>query len=191
MPPGASKQRRGRKNPLSPLSLTLPIPTFTLSLSTFLTESTFHIKTTRRKLQLIYCVGAGYREKLLPSIKHKCVYGTWNDRGSIFTMGFKLNCPEDLAALKSMENIYKEESHIHQFIVPFETAVWNEEDLAPARRAQVRDATAGDQAATPQVQDPTSSGSQNANQSNASSEQTSTALPQRETQTRGGSLPTE
>ena len=191
MPPGASKQRRGRKNPLSPLSLTLLIPTSTLSLSTFLTESTFHIKTTRRKLQLIYCVGAGYREKLLPSIKHKCVYGTWNDRGSIFTMGFKLNCPEDLAALKSMENIYKEESHIHQFIVPFETAVWNEEDLAPARRAQVRDATAGDQAATPQVQDPTSSGSQNANQSNASSEQTSNALPQRETQTRGGSLPTE
>ena len=131
------------------------------------------------------------REKLLPSIKHKCVYGTWNDRGSIFTMGFKLNCPEDLAALKSMENIYKEESHIHQYIVPFETAVWNEEDLATTRRDQERNATAGDQAATPQVQDPTSSGSQNANQSNVSSEQTSTALPQRETQTRGGSLPTE
>ena len=106
-------------------------------------------------------------------------------------MGFKLNCPEDLAALKSMENIYKEGSHIPQYIVPFETADWNEEDLAPTRRAQARNATAGDQAATPQVQDPTSSGSQNANQSNASSEQTSTALPQRETQTRGGSLPTE
>ena len=76
-------------------------------------------------------VGAGYREKLHPSIKHKCVYGTWNDRGSIFTMGFKLNCPEDLAALKSMENIYKEGTHIPQYIVPFETAVWNEEDLPP------------------------------------------------------------
>ena len=32
-----------------------------------------------------------------------------------------------------METIYKEESHIHQFIIPFETAVWNEEDLPPRR----------------------------------------------------------
>ena len=106
-------------------------------------------------------------------------------------MGFKLNCPEDLAALKSMENIYKEESHIHQYIIPFETAVWNEEDLPPSRRAQGRNATAGDQTATPQVQDPTSSGSQTANQSNSNTEQTPPALPQRETQSRGGSLPTE
>ena len=136
-------------------------------------------------------IGMGYREKLNPDIKNKCIYGVWNDRGSIYTMGFKLSSTSELETLKNMETILKEEVHIHQFIVPFETAVWNEEDLAPARRAQVRDATAGDQAATPQVQDPTSSGSQNANQSNASSEQTSTALPQRETQTRGGSLPTE
>ena len=136
-------------------------------------------------------VGAGYREKLLPSIKHKCVYGTWNDRGSIFTMGFKLNCPEDLAALKSMENVYKKESHTHQYIIPFETAVWNEEDLPPSRRAQGRNATAGDQTANSQEQNPTSSGSQIANQGNLNAEQTSTALPQRETQNRGGSLPTE
>ena len=106
-------------------------------------------------------------------------------------MGFKLNCPEDLAALKSMENVYKEESHIHQYIIPFETAVWNEEDLPPSRRAQGRNATAGDQTTTSQEQNPTSSGSQTANQSNLNAEQTSTALPQRETQNRGGSLPTE
>ena len=107
-------------------------------------------------------------------------------------MGFKLNCPEDLAALKSMENVYKEESHIHQYIIPFETAVWNEEDLPPSRRAQGRNATAGDQTATSQEQNPTSSGSQTANQSNVNTEQTPPApLPQRETQNRGGSLPTE
>ena len=68
-------------------------------------------------------VGNGYREKLNPTIKNKCVYGIWNDRGSIFTMGFKLNSSTDLETLKNMETIYKEESHIHQFIVPFETAV--------------------------------------------------------------------
>ena len=38
----------------------------------------------------------------------------------------KLNCKEDLEALKNIEIIYKEESHIHQFIIPFETAVCNE-----------------------------------------------------------------
>jgi hypothetical protein len=76
-------------------------------------------------------VGGGYREKLDQRIKHKCVYGLWNDRGSVYTMGFKLNCKEDLEALKMMESIYKEELHIHQFIIPFETAVWNEEDIPP------------------------------------------------------------
>ena len=49
----------------------------------------------------------------------------------MYTMGFKLNCKEDLEALKMMEFIYKEELHIHQFIIPFETAVWNEEDIPP------------------------------------------------------------
>merc|ERR1711867_146857 len=136
-------------------------------------------------------VGAGYREKLHPSIKHKCVYGIWNDRGSIFTMGFKLNCNEDLAALKSMENVFKEESHIHQFIIPFETAAWNPEDLPPSRRAQGRNAAAGNQTTDTQEQNPPSSGSQTANTGNPNAEQTSTALPQRETQNRGGSLPTE
>ena len=80
-------------------------------------------------------VGNGYREKLNQTIKHKCVYGLWNDRGSIYTMGFKLNCKEDLEALKKMEQVYKEECHVHQFIIPFETAVWNEDD-GPLRRPQ-------------------------------------------------------
>ena len=46
-------------------------------------------------------VGNGYRQKLLP-LKNKCVYGTWNDRGSIFTMGFKLSGPDDLAAASGL-----------------------------------------------------------------------------------------
>ena len=63
----------------------------------------------------------------------------WNDRGSILTMGFKLSCGNDLETLKNMESIYKEESHVHQFIIPFETTVWNEEDL-PRRRSQQNNA---------------------------------------------------
>ena len=106
-------------------------------------------------------------------------------------MGFKLNCNEDLAALKSMENVFKEESHIHQFIIPFETAAWNPEDLPPTRRTQERNAVASNQTAVTQEQNSSSSGSQTANQGNPNVEQTSTALPQRETQNRGGSLPTE
>ena len=81
-------------------------------------------------------VGNGYREELDQTIKHKCIYGLWNDRGSIYTMGFKLNCKEDLEALKKMEPVYKEECHVHQFIIPFETAVWNEEDIPPRRPQQ-------------------------------------------------------
>ena len=73
----------------------------------------------------------GYREKLNPSIKNKCVYGIWNNRGSIFTTGFKLSSNRDLETLKSIEMTYREESHIHQFNIPFKTAVWNEEDLPP------------------------------------------------------------
>ena len=46
-------------------------------------------------------------------------------------MGFKLSCGNDLETLKNMESIYKEESHIHQFIIPFDTTVWNKEDLPP------------------------------------------------------------
>ena len=48
-------------------------------------------------------------------------------------MGFKLSCASDLETLKNMETIFKEESHVHQFIVPFETTVWNEADLPPRR----------------------------------------------------------
>ena len=43
-------------------------------------------------------------------------------------MGFKLNCKEDLEALKNIVPGYKEESHVHELIIPSETAVWNEED---------------------------------------------------------------
>ena len=49
------------------------------------------------------------------------------------TMGFKLSCGNDLETPKNMELIYKEESHVHQFIIPFKTAVWNEEDITPRR----------------------------------------------------------
>ena len=76
-------------------------------------------------------IGSGYREKLNEAIKHKCIYAHFNDRGSIFNMGFKFNCPADLQTLKNMEPIYKEECHVHQFIIPFETAVWNEDNLPP------------------------------------------------------------
>ena len=145
-------------------------------------------------------VGAGYREKLHPSIKHKCVYGTWNNRGSIFTMGFKLSGPDDLAALKSMENIFKEESHIHQFIIPFETAVWNEEDLPPLRRPETT-ATSGNQQNNSQQNGSASSGSQPTQQQNSSEphtqqlnageQQMPAPLEQRTMQTRGCSLQAE
>ena len=68
-------------------------------------------------------VGNDYREKLDPSIKNKCVQSLWNKRGSIFTMSFKLISNQDLETLKNMEKIYKEESHVHQFNIPFKTAV--------------------------------------------------------------------
>ena len=44
-------------------------------------------------------------------------------------MGLKLNCKEDLEALKNIVPGYKEESHVHELIIPSETAVWNEEDI--------------------------------------------------------------
>ena len=113
-------------------------------------------------------VGNNYRQKLLPAIRNKCVYGTWNNRGSIFTMGFKLNGPDDHAALKSMETIFKEESHIHQFVIPFNTAVWNEEDLPPLRRPHETAASSGNQQNTSQQNGPASSGSQTTQQQNSS-----------------------
>ena len=119
-----------------------------------------------------------------PDIKIKCVYGIWNKRGSIFTMGFKLNCASDLETLKNMETIFKEESHIHQFIVPFETAVWNKEDLPP-RRSHRNDFANGN--AEQRNQQNSSSGlEQNTLKTNG--QQNPAPLPQRETQTRGGSL---
>ena len=51
-------------------------------------------------------------------------------------MGLKLNCKEDLEALKNIVPGYKEESHVHELIIPSETAVWNEEDI-PLRRPQL------------------------------------------------------
>ena len=111
-------------------------------------------------------------------------------------MGFKLNCKEDLEALKSMEPVYKKESHVHQFIIPFETAVWNEEDL-PLRRPQQNNApiVSTDQGSQQnnaltlstdqQTQQDNDSGS---GQSNITEHQYQAALPQRETQNQGGSL---
>ena len=128
-------------------------------------------------------VGNGYREKLDPSIKNKCVQSLWNDRGSIYTMSFKLNSNQDLETLKNMEKIYKEESHVHQFNIPFETAVWNEANL-PIR---------GTQSTAPAVNTPS-----NPQQSNSSSSEMNTQqnteqqnqapLPQRKVQTQDGSL---
>ena len=46
-------------------------------------------------------------------------------------LGFKLNCKEDLETLKNIVPGYKEESHVHELIIPSETAVWNEEDIPP------------------------------------------------------------
>ena len=51
-------------------------------------------------------------------------------------MSLKLNCKEDLEALKNIVPGYKEESHVHELIIPAETAVWNEEDI-PLRRPQL------------------------------------------------------
>ena len=41
-------------------------------------------------------------------------------------LGFKLNCKEDLETLKNIVPGYKEESHVHELIIPSKTAVWNE-----------------------------------------------------------------
>ena len=73
-------------------------------------------------------IGTRHREKLDSAIKHKCIYGLWNDRGS---MAFKLTCASDLEALKNIEPIYKEECHVHQFIIPSKTAVLNQDDQTP------------------------------------------------------------
>ena len=53
-------------------------------------------------------IGTGHREKLDSAIKHKCIYSLWKNRGSIFTMAFKLCCASNLEALKNMEPIYKD-----------------------------------------------------------------------------------
>ena len=102
----------------------------------------------------------------------------------IYTMGIKLNCKEDLEALKNMEPVYKEESHVHQFIIPFETAVWNEEDLPP-RRSQQNNAPNVSTEQGPQ-QNNNSGSEQNTGQNNE--QQDHAQLPQRKTQNRGGSL---
>ena len=137
-------------------------------------------KSTRRKSMCTFNVN---RVKLNPSIKNKCAYGILNDRGSIFTMGFKLNHGNVLDTPKNMEVIYKEESHIHQFIIPFETAVWNEEDLPP-RRSQKKNAAENTEQ-RPQ-QNINSGSEQNTQQNNE--QQNPAQLPQRATQNRGGSL---
>ena len=69
--------------------------------------------------------GARIRDKLNESIKHKCIYSLFNDRGSVFTMGFKLESDQDMQALKGIEVIYKEDMNIHQFLIPFETNMWS------------------------------------------------------------------
>ena len=40
-------------------------------------------------------------------------------------MGFKLESEQDMQALKGMEVVYKEDLHIHQFLIPFETNMWS------------------------------------------------------------------
>ena len=90
--------------------------------------------------------------------------------------------------MKKMEPVYKEECHVHQFIIPFETAVWSEEDIPP-RRPQQNNApnvsTNPDPQQTnaltmntdQQVTQNTNSGSE---QNNSTEQQTPAALPQRE-----------
>ena len=99
-------------------------------------------------------------------------------------MSFKLNCTQDLETLKNMEKIYKEEMHVHQFNVPFETAVWNESEL-PIRNAQSNTTPADNAASTQQ----SSNSSPEANtQQNTEQQQNLTPLPPRSAQTPGGSL---
>ena len=129
-------------------------------------------------------IGKGYREKLDLSIQNKCIQGLWNDRGSVFTMSFKLNCTKDLETLKSMEKIYKEECHVHQFNLPFETAVWNESEL-PIRNSQSKTTPAGNENANPQQSN--NSGLEVNTQQNTE-QQNQTPIPQRPAQTPGGSL---
>ena len=105
-------------------------------------------------------IGSGYREKLDLAIKHKCIYALWNNRGSIFNMGFKFNCAEDLQALKNMEPVYKEECYMHQFIIPFKTTVWSEDNLPPMNQTN----TSGNSSQTPQQNN---SGLEQNNQNNA------------------------
>ena len=97
-------------------------------------------------------------------------------------MSFKLTCTQDLETLKNMEKIYKEEMHVHQFNVPFETAVWNESEL-PIRNAQ-SDATP---ASNNPLQSNSSSPGAGTQQSNEQ-QQNPAPLPQRPAQTPGGSL---
>ena len=111
-------------------------------------------------------------------------------------MDFKLNCKEDLEALKNIVPGYKEESHVHQFIIPFETAVWNEEDI-PLRRPQQNNAPnestdQGSQQSNTLTKNTDQQVTQNNNsgsEQNVSTEQQNlAALPQRVTQNRGDSL---
>ena len=93
-----------------------------------------------------------------------------------------------------METIYKEESHVHQYIIPFETAVWNEEDLPPRRPQQITAPTAGTNPGSQQNNALTVSTDQQTQQNNDSGsgqnniteQQDLAALPQRDTQNRGG-----
>ena len=127
-------------------------------------------------------IGNGYREKLDPSIKNKCIQGLWNERGSVYTMSFKLTCTQDLETLKNMEQIHMEEMHVHQFNVPFETAVWNESEL-PIRNAQSN--------ATPSSNNPQQSNNSSpgaGTQQSTEQQQNPAPLPQRTAQTPGGSL---
>ena len=140
-------------------------------------------------------VGNKYREKLDQTIKHKCISGLWNDRGSVYTMSFKFNCKEDLEALKKMEQIYKEECHVHQFNIPFETAIWMN-DEGPLRRPQNTPPNVNSNPESQQTNAlTTSTDQQGAQSSNSGSEQNISteqqnlaALPQRVTQNRGDSL---
>ena len=111
-------------------------------------------------------------------------------------MGFKLNCKEDLEALKNMEPVYKEESHVHQFIIPFKTAVWNEEDIPPRRPQQNNAPNMSTNQGSQQSNAPTMNTDQQATQNtnsgseqrNSTEQQNPAALPQRERQNQGGSL---
>ena len=86
-----------------------------------------------------------------------------------------------------MEQIYKEECHVHQFNIPFETAVWINDD-GPLRRPQnippSENPNPGSQQTNALTTSTDQQGAQSSNsgseQSNSTEQQSSEPLPQRD-----------